>query len=124
MKKLTLFVILLLWASAAQAQSLKIPTMVFAAAATSDWASTYVVDRGPYVTRTSVTTFHEDNPLINGLQSRPATMVAVGAAIDVVGVTLWNHYVGRNHPKLAAVGLYVAAAGRIAMAANNLSQRP
>ena len=84
--------------------SLKIPTMVFAAAAAGDWASTY---HG-----VSHLQFFEGDPLINRWQNHPALMVAAGTALDVGSVMIWNRYVGRRHPKLAALGLYVAASFR------------
>ena len=84
--------------------SLKVPTIVFATAAAGDWASTY---HG-----VSHLEFAEGNPLINRWQNHPALMVTAGTALDVGSLVLWNRYVGRHHPKLAAVGLYVAAGFR------------
>jgi|SRR5579872_5795713 len=84
--------------------SLKVPTIVFATAAAGDWFSTY---HG--VTHLE---FLEGDPLINRWQNHPALMVTAGTALDVGSVILWNRYVGRHHPKLAAVGLYVAAGFR------------
>jgi hypothetical protein len=92
--------------------SLKLPTIVFGAAAAGDWATTYYA--------TSHLRFHEDNPLLTALSQRPKTLVLAGAGIDVAGVTLWNHFVGRKHPRFAQVGLYLAAGFRVGLAARNL----
>ena len=46
-------------------------------------------------------------------------MVALGAGMDIAGVLAWNHYMGPKHPRLAAVGLYVAAACRFYIAYRN-----
>lgn len=105
--------LLLLVATPAQAQSLKLPTAVFASAAATDWASTYV----------GVTRHHqlEQNPLINQLQSRPVEMVVTGAAIDAAGVVAWQHLM-RHHTRIGAVGLYVGAAARLYLATRNVSR--
>jgi hypothetical protein len=78
--------------------------MVFGAAAAADWTATY---HGLSHRKLS-----EGDPLINGWQNQPALMVIAGTAFDVGSLVVWNHYVGRHHPKLAAVGLYVAAGFR------------
>lgn len=102
--------LLLTSASGASAQTLKLPNSIFAAAATADWVSTYqFIQRGA----------NETNPLINRMQTKPALMIASGAAIDVAGLWAWNRYVGEKHPRLAAVGLYAAAGFRIWLAARN-----
>ncbi len=105
---------LILIPTSARAQSLALPTSVFASAATADWASTYRA-----VTRYHL---HEDNPLINRLADRPALMITAGAALDVAGTAAWLRYVGRRHPRIVAAGLYVAAAGRFYLAARNVSR--
>ena len=108
-----LFLVLLV-ASPAMAQdskpSLKLPTVVFTAGATADWITTYrnVTRRGS-----------EANPLLRPLREHPKALVATGAAMDVAGVLIWNHYMGRNHPKLGMIGLYVAAGARFYMAYKN-----
>ena len=108
-----LFLVLLV-ASPAMAQdskpSLKLPTVVFTAGATADWITTYRnVTRGG----------SEANPLLRPLREHPKALVATGAAMDVAGVLIWNHYAGRNHPKLGMIGLYVAAGARFYMAYKN-----
>lgn len=104
------FIFVLIGTPSASAQDLKVPNSVFIAAATADWVSTYQFSqRGA----------RETNPLIKGLQSRPAVMVAAGAGIDLAGLWLWNRYVGKSHPRLAAVGLYAATGFRVFLAARN-----
>ena len=91
-------------------QGLKLPTIVFAGAAGTDWVTTYRnVTRGG----------SEANPLLSPLRSKPKGMVALGAGMDIAGVLAWNHFIGRRHPRLAAVGLYVAAAARAYIAYRN-----
>src|SRR2546428_10780868 len=48
---------------------------------------------------------HENNPLINWAPT-PMTTIAVGAAIDVGALALWER-VMRNHPRASTVGLYM-----------------
>jgi hypothetical protein len=60
---------------------------------------------------------HENNPLINWAPT-PATTIAVGAAIDVAAVALWERLM-RHHPRAATVGLYVAAGARLFVAGRN-----
>lgn len=113
--KAILFSALLLTFSAlpASAQSLRLPTLVFAAGAAADWSATIAVRHNPYL--------HESNPLLKGLDAHhQALMVLTGASIDAAGVLAWNRLVGRHHPKLAALGLYAGAAGRIWLAQRNL----
>lgn len=95
-----------------QAQSLKLPTAVFASAAGADWASTYITN-----TRYGMI---EQNPMINRLQDRPTLMVAAGAALDMAGVAAWNHWIGKHHSRVAALGLYAAAAGRLYLTQRNM----
>jgi len=90
--------------------NLKVPNSVFLGAAAADWVSTYqFLQRGA----------RETNPMLSGLQSQPALMIATGAAIDVASLWAWNRYVGKKHPRLAAVGLYTAAALRVWVASRN-----
>jgi hypothetical protein len=91
---------------------LRVPTTVFAAAAAADWASTYHALKH-YRLR-------ESNPLLKSLDDQPAKLVAIGAAIDVGAVIVWNTGVGRNHPRLAATGLWTMAAYRAYLAIHNL----
>jgi len=92
--------------------SLRIPTTVFAAAAAADWATTYYGIRN-YQLR-------ETNPLLRRMDDTPARMVLLGGAIDAGAVLAWNHVVGRNHPRLAAAGLWTVAAFRAYLAFHNI----
>lgn len=113
MRAAALLLLLVLVPIRSQAQSLKLPTVVFASAAGADWASTYV----------GVTRHHqiEQNPLISQLQSRPVVMIAAGAAIDTAGVLAWKHLM-RSHSRLGAAGLYAAAGARLYFAGRNISR--
>jgi len=93
--------------------SLAGPLTVFAGAAAADWATTYyVLHQGG----------HEQNPLLSPAHSQPLPTVALGVAIDVVGAWVWVHYVGRSHPRLAAMGLYVMAGFRAGLAVHNAGE--
>lgn len=120
---IALALMLLVGAASASAQSLKVPTAVFAGAAAADWTSTYRNLRG--------VDGREANPTIavcHGSERHgtcgPLTTVVLGAAIDAAGVVAWNRIVGRRHPKLAAVGLYAASAFRGYLAYRNTTHRP
>jgi hypothetical protein len=39
---------------------------------------------------------------------------------SVPGICAWRHFVGPHHPRIAAAGLYVGAAFRIALALHNV----
>ena len=103
--------LVLVMAASASAQSLKRPTAAFAIAAGADWTTTAVGLAGGA---------REQNPLLKPFHRDPASTVAAGALIDIAGVRLWNRRVGRHHPKLAAAGLYVAAAFRTYLAIHNM----
>lgn len=91
---------------------LKLPTAMFAAAAAADWATTY---HGLKFYR-----LRETNPLLRPLDHTPAKMVLLGSAIDVGAVAAWHYGVGRDHPRLAAVGLWSMTAFRTFLALHNL----
>ncbi len=91
---------------------LKLPTTVFAAAAAADWATTY---HGLKYYR-----LRETNPLLRSFDETPAKMVLLGGAIDVGAVAAWHYGVGRNHPRLAAAGLWTMTAFRAYLAVHNL----
>ena len=87
---------------------------MFAGAALTDWSTThYNLSHG----------HHEANPMLGWLNDKPGPTVVVGAAIDVAGVWLVNRYLGRKHPKLTAIGLYLAAGFRVALSVDNFSHR-
>jgi len=102
--KSTILILGLLIAAPAHAQSLKTATYVFTASAAADWATTYA-----FLDRRAAT---EGNPLLQWTHNDPAATVAAGVAIDVAGLYVWRRFVGRKHPRLAAVGLYATAALR------------
>lgn len=80
------------------AQSLRTATVVFSVVAASDIATTqYGIERGSIV---------ESNPLLSHWQSQPMIMSMVAMSADMAGVTLWNRFMGRRHPKVAVIGLY------------------
>lgn len=85
---------------------------MFAAAAAADWATTYH----------GLKYYHlrEANPLLRPLDHAPAKMVLLGGAIDVGAVAAWHYAVGRNHPRLAAAGLWTMTAFRAFLAVHNL----
>jgi len=105
LKRAGVVVLLLgLFVSRADAQSLRTATYVFSSAAAADWTMTYqFLDRKATV---------EGNPLLQWTHNDPAATVAAGAAMDVAAVYAWRRFVGRKHPKIAAVGLYATAALR------------
>jgi hypothetical protein len=97
------------------APSLKIASVAFLSAASLDWSSTWVnLATGPYA--------RENNPELAWLNGHPAAIVALGATQDVAGLWLWSRFVGRQHPRLANAGLFVAAGLRVAIAARNVSR--
>src|SRR5438105_4116833 len=69
-------------------QSLKLPTMMFGAAALADWATTYHALKNYDV--------REANPFLRPLDREPGKMVGLGAAIDVGLTAGWNYSVGRD----------------------------
>ncbi|HZT75948.1 MAG TPA: hypothetical protein VFA27_04770 [Vicinamibacterales bacterium] len=109
-----------LWSSSAAAQTaearpaLKLPALVWSTATGADWITTYEFaahDRD---------LLHEANPLIRGLDTHPAWLVAAGASIDAA--TGWAAYrlLGRGHPRVAALAFYAAAAYRAFLSVHNV----
>jgi len=94
------------------AGDLKTPTIAASAAAAADWATTYHALK--------FYRLREANPALRPLDRDPAAMVAVGAAMDVGLVALWNTSVGQRHERLAAAGLWTMAAFRTYLAIHNL----
>jgi hypothetical protein len=93
-------------------QRLKLPTMAFGAAAMADWATTYHALKYYQV--------REMNPVLRPLDHEPFKMVGLGAAIDVGLASSWNLVVGRNHPRVAAAGLWAMTAFRAYLAYHNM----
>jgi hypothetical protein len=111
-----LLALALVWPNVASAQErdngLKLPTTMFAAAAAADWATTY---HGLKHYR-----LREANPLLRPFDDTPGKMVLIGSAIDVGAVAAWHYGVGRNHPRLAAAGLWTMTAFRAYLAFHNI----
>lgn len=112
MSKALFLVAALFVARPAAAQSLKIPTLVFAGAASADWVTTY-----RFLTATPK--HLEGNPLLGFTHSKPAATLAAGIAIDAGTLYLVHRVVGPKHPKIAAFGLYAVAGFRAAIAYSN-----
>jgi hypothetical protein len=99
-------------AQPARAGRLKLPTIAASAAAAADWASTYHALKNYKV--------REVNPLLRPFESSPGSMISLGGIIDAGGMAAWNLSVGRNNPRLAAVGLWSMAAFRAYLAIHNM----
>jgi hypothetical protein len=93
-------------------QRLKAPTIAASLASAADWASTYHALKNYQV--------RESNPLLRPLDRTPGRLITMGAAIDVASFSAWNMTMGRKHPKIAAAGLWGAAAFRTYLAIHNL----
>ncbi len=101
------------WALAQErGPSLVLPTIAASAAAAADWATTYH----------ALTNYHvrEVNPLLGPWQERPGKLVTAGALMDGVAFSAWNVTMGRRHPKVAAVGMWVMAGFRTYLAVHNI----
>lgn len=108
MKALILAVAVLAVSCEASGQELDVPTIVFASGAATDWVTTY----------RNRNYFREGNPAIAWLDHRPVAMIGLGVAIDAAGLYGWQRLT-RNHQRLRAIGLYAAAATRLAIAYRN-----
>jgi hypothetical protein len=94
--------------------SLKLPTAIYLGAASADVATTICCQHAGC---------KEDNPLVSWLKPQgTAVMLVVGEAADLTGLWARNRFVGRKHPRLAKVGLYVVAGVRVAVAARNFRE--
>jgi len=85
---------------------------MFAAAAGADWATTY---NGLKNYR-----LRETNPILRRYERTPGKMVAIGSAIDAGAAVAWYYGVGRNHPRIAAAGLWTMTAFRSYLAIHNI----
>lgn len=87
-------------------------TVAFIMGATIDWSGTAY----------GMSTYHnEGNPLINWWQNNPTGMIALGAAIDTCGLWAVRRIAKRtHHERLAAIGLYGAAAFRAYLGYRNI----
>jgi hypothetical protein len=102
-------VVLTLAISAQPSRAQDLPTLAFAAAATTDWITTHE----------NMQYFHERNPLLSWIDHKPNTMIALGASMDVAtyyGVVALT----KHRPKTRKVVLYSLAAFRVAVAAHNV----
>ena len=97
----------------ANVRGLKIPMMVWAAGVAADQVTTYQFSSQYH------DLLHEENPLIRGLDAHPVWLVTAGTAIDVA--TAWASYrlLARQHPRLAKIVFYGAAAYRGYLAVSN-----
>jgi hypothetical protein len=93
--------------------ALKISVIVWAASVTADQVTTY-----RFSTRYR-DMIHEENPLIRGLDHRPASLVAAGAAMDAASGWLSYHFL-RRHPRLGQMAFYGAAIYRTYLAVHNV----
>jgi hypothetical protein len=114
MKCLPLVLMMLLIPAPALAQDkpdpdLRLPTAAFLTAAGADWFATH-----RFLNRLEGA--GERNPIVGWAAREPSAMVAMGGACDILSVWAWNKYVGQRKPRLAKVGLYVAAAARMSVA--------
>ena len=91
---------------------LRTATIAAAAAAASDWASTYYALKHYHV--------RETNPLLSPMDHEPGAMVAVGALIDAGGIIAWNKVMGKRHPKIAVAGLWAMTAFRVYLTVHNI----
>ena len=96
----------------AQDRSLRNATIAASAAAAADWASTYHALKYYQV--------RETNPLLRPLDGTPGRMITLGAAVDAGAITAWNMTVGREHPKIAAAGLWAMTAFRAYLTVHNI----
>ena len=120
-RNVLIITVLLTFAAQAEAQEMKQDrtlrnaTFVFAGAATADWLSTRaMLKRGGT----------EDNPMLHWAQSKPDAMIVMGASADTLGVWALNKTLGKRRPKLAAVLLYAASAGRVYLTVRNMRAQP
>jgi hypothetical protein len=106
------FLVCLLPATSSAQDKLKIPTIAASTAAAADWASTYHALKYYNV--------RETNPMLRPLDHSPASVVTLGALIDVGSVSVWNITVGRRHERVAIAGLWAMTAFRTYLAIHNL----
>jgi hypothetical protein len=119
---LAVLVVLFAWSPRASAQetSLRLPTIVFIASAASDQASTvYGFHTPPLVRGASTLTFEEADPLYAWTSRHSGPYVAASTAVDLMTILVARR-LGRQHPRLAVVGLYTLSALRFTAAVQNL----
>jgi hypothetical protein len=90
------------------------PIVLWTAAVSADQVTTYT-----FLNRYEGL-LHEQNPLVRGLESHPAAMVAAGSAIDAAsGWAAWR-LLGRRHPRVATMVFIGAAAYRAYLTGHNV----
>ena len=93
---------------------LRIPIMIWASGVAADQVTTYRFASGYR------DVLRESNPLISGLDRHPVLLVAAGGAMDAAtGWAAWR-LLGADHPRVAKVLFYSAAAYRAYLAAHNV----
>jgi hypothetical protein len=95
-----------------RSRSLRYDAIAASTAAAADWASTYHALKYYNV--------RETNPLLRGLDDSPGRMITLGAAIDAGAISAWTMTVGREHPKIATVGLWAMTAFRAYLTVHNM----
>lgn len=110
MKKTLVFLIML--STPAQAQSLREPTLIYAAGAIMDSVSTYqFLTAQPHL-------YRETSPLLQWAHNDPVRTVLGLAAIDTAQGLIW-HWYGRYHPTIAKWGLRLTGGYRASIAIYN-----
>src|SRR5580704_19796728 len=105
-------------ATSAQAVSLTLPTAAFSPA--SDQASTvYGFHTPPVVRGASTLTLVEADPPYAWTSRHSGRYVAVSTGVDAL-TAMFVRRLGRQHPRLAGVGLYTLSALRLTAAIQNL----
>jgi hypothetical protein len=93
--------------------ALRMPAIVWAAAVAADQITTY-----RFSSQYSGV-IREENPLLRGLDRHPALLVATGGAIDAASGWL-SYRLLHEHPRLAQLAFYGAAAYRAYLAGHNI----
>jgi hypothetical protein len=93
---------------------LKIPVLAWAATAAADQITTY------QFASEYRDVLRERNPLIRGLDRHPALLVAAGSALDATMGWASYRWLGRDHPRIAKLVFYGAAAYRAYLTGYNM----
>ncbi len=88
--------------------------MVWGAAVAADQATTY------QFSSQYRDLLHETNPVVRGLDHQPTLLVAAGSALDASMGWAVYRFLGKKHPRIAAVAFYSAAAYRTYLAFDNI----
>ncbi len=110
-------VFVLMGASSASAQSLRVADTVFLSGALADNVSTiYALKAKNYLGNTGVS---EQNPFVNWMQEKPIAMMAMATTADLGSCWALNR-LGRTHRKVATVALLAASVIRFGLAARGI----